>query len=240
MTKLVKIEDIKDDLIIEVKSTLLQTLLNNQAELGLTPAQIVYLLILYFEDYACLYKYCQTGFNKNQKFPFTKDEVDSLYYNKLITECWTTQYPDEAVITVQGRKLIEKLIGVKTSAITKVQKKIESFGEELVETYPSFFYGAQGQAYPTKGYNKTAMTNGKIIEGQYALFKLYYDTIEGSTELHNEILEKIKYGLKLNGFENKGQRCSAIRTTLMKFVINKNWTSIHISDSDSISNLTIL
>lgn len=232
MKKLVKYEDVKEEIIEESKLQFLSNIINAQAESGLTPGQFVYLCLLYLENYAGIYKYCQVGYEKNKRFPFTKDEIDSLYIKKLISEPWESMYPDDAIITTKGRNLIEKVIGISPNSITHVKEKMEKFGEELIATYPDQFYGTNGQRFPTKGYSRTSLPNGKYIEGQYQLMQLYYEQIKGSEEKHKEVIAKIKKGLELNGADNRGQKCPEIRTTLMKFVVNRMWETINLDSED--------
>ncbi|MCS7317194.1 MAG: hypothetical protein NZZ41_02575 [Candidatus Dojkabacteria bacterium] len=236
MKKLVKYEDIKEQIIEESKLQFLLNILKSQASSGLTPGQFTYLCLLYLENYAAIYEYLQVCHQKHKKFPFTKEEIDQLYLDNLIDHPWSSLYPDDAKITAKGAKLVEKLIGVSANSISYVKDKIELFGEELIKTYPDQFFGSNGQRFPTKGFSRTALPNGKYIEGKYALMQLYYETIQGSEEKHKEIISKIKKGLELNGPDNRGQKCPEIRTTLMKFVVNRMWETISLEDSDDMGS----
>jgi hypothetical protein len=220
-------EEAKELMLEENKLQYLSDMLENYANSNLSSAQFMYLSFLYTRRYDLLLRYHYEYFDKVRQFPFNKDEINELYHRGLITEQWKSGDPDNPALTAEGSKLMDNLLKVNPRTITIISEKKESMGKELIEEYPDYFY-ANHQAYPTKGFRKTKTHNGKFIEGRYDLINYYYEIIEGNQELHESILEKIRYAKRQNGVDNRGNNVPQIRQTIMNFVINKDWEYIKV------------
>jgi hypothetical protein len=230
--KVVKLSELKPQLIQEGKNLAIIELIDNYS---LNPiikiSQLFYLIHLYYRAYPTLYQLFANLFKNKASYPWTKEEVDDLYYSGFIDSTWTNSvYPDIPVLTKKGNNYIINVLNVTENK--KADNYLE-FGEDLFSTYPNYF----SNGYPTKNFTKIQIDQNKFLEGKYSTLEYYYKLINGDRDLHNEIIGKVKFALVMNGDDNKRDSCKAIHTTLIKFIVNKNWEKIKLNDSTSITKI---
>jgi hypothetical protein len=220
-----KLNEKKDIITEESKLDFFLQLITNVVKSKLLPEEFIYLSILYFEKYELLYEYFSELFKLIGEYPINREQVQSLYEKGLISTIWKSTYPDDPILTNAGKKIVESIYEISPNSITIKQEEIEKFGNELIDAYPDYFV-SKGQFFPTKGFSSTPTFKGKLIVGKYQLMLHYYELINGDAELHKSIIDKINKSKLLNNVDNSGTVVPQIRTTLMKFVVNKMWEFI--------------
>lgn len=227
----VPLSEVYNTLKEDVKNSFFGDLVKNITKSGFTAEEIFYLFLLYEGNVSYIYEYVDKTAAKKGLSQATLDRLFEEDY--ITTNEWSKgSYPDEPVLTKKGEKLVEKIVSLKSKS-AKLEE-IEEFGEELIRTYPSSFTSGD-RAYPTKGFSAERLSNGKTISGRGDAITYYYELIRGSRTIHNQVIALIEHAKSINGLNNSGT-CQAIKTTLMKFIVNKGWTEINTFDKPTTFN----
>jgi len=203
---------------------------------GLNSNQLTYLKLLYNEKYELLYKFFGADFEKasrKSKLNISQEEVNELYNLGYIDKRWIKSidtFPDQPLLTTEGKQLVASIIGVDEPTLSEIKKELiasekeknritEMFTEELFNAYPStitveeknFMLGAcKPLEYP-----------GVTYQGKEDFGKLYCKIINYDATLHREIIKKIK-----NDKEKGNPIC---RVAITNFIVNKLWEHIKIT-----------
>ncbi|MFN4228184.1 MAG: hypothetical protein ACK4F0_08640, partial [Candidatus Ratteibacteria bacterium] len=149
----------------------------------------------------------------------SKEDVNSLYDLGYISEKWNGLFPDSAVLTKKGKKVLSLILETKVAN----KEEIITFFRELYDVYPKYFGTSK---FDCKGLKPSMTLDGKFIEGPLGYANYYYESINGNRELHNEIIEKVKRACELNAPNNQTKQVPEIHCTLANFIIHSKWKDI--------------
>lgn len=183
--------------------------LNMLDKYKLTPTELFVVKLLLIaqiegeEDY--IYRYVQIP-NKSS----FREVLESLQSKGVILKSYK--------IPKSGEKLIIEDIDFNKNFIKNIHRASFELGKELYENYPQTTY-VKGQVFNLRRVSK------KFNSLEDAFFK-YGKYIRFDNELHNEVIELVKWGIQ-NGYNF---------TTMDSFIIDQDWRNIkNVRDNNEIN-----
>lgn len=206
----------------------------------LSPNQLVYLKCIWLNEIPTLFNYLGVRLvEENQKLPITREEVNDLYFKKLITTKWDINdtYPDLIEVTRKTKEQLALDYGFTIYQLQDyeeaVNKAIE-LGNEFWDNYPKLLdingtktdarrihkFSYKNQNYSTPEHLKSVYVKvleeavrEEIAKASKQNRKAIYNTID---DLHNEII------VMLNDPRSRKFNFTLVTT----FILNKSWESL--------------
>ena len=148
-------------------------------------------------DYTYLQQYVQCFENRN----YLRLELESLQEKGIILKSY--KLPKE------GTLFIPEDVQFNQNFLKKLYRSAYEMGEELFYTYPQSAV-VQGQVFNLR-------TVSKKFDSLEDAFGKYAKAIKNNPELHNQIIDDIKWGIE-NGYNF---------TTLDRFIIDRAYEALH-------------
>ena len=188
---------------------------------------MLFMKILYFEEYTLLFKYLSGGKPISElavmKEKFKLSEINNLHHLGFLDNRWSkidSPYPDMVYLSKNFIDTFGEVMGVSTALSEQIRADnkfkaefAEMKGEELFENYPS----NSKDGYQLKACNPIEY-NSKMYQGRRKIMAIYSEIIGYDEAKHNEVIRKIGYD-RSKGFLT----CNVMIT---KFVTDSMWNDI--------------